>query len=238
MAAMFSHVDQRFGRLLVLRQVKCPTKRQLVWLCRCDCGTTKSIRGGDLRSGRISSCGCRNKEVATERWRKRRPKWVGKRLGLITVIREAGKNQRGRFTWECHCDCGSIVYWENCQLTRKSKSCGCVLTDYARGPEHGNWKGGRAVRTDGYVLIRRPDHPNAQKRGYVLEHVWVMSQHLDRPIRPTEQVHHKNGIRADNQLSNLELWVKSHPAGQRPKDLVEYAKAILRDYETEVSAQS
>ena len=28
------------------------------WLCRCDCGTLKTIRSGNLRSGVTVSCGC------------------------------------------------------------------------------------------------------------------------------------------------------------------------------------
>jgi len=30
-----------------------------MWLCLCDCGTTKAIDGGDLRTGHTKSCGCR-----------------------------------------------------------------------------------------------------------------------------------------------------------------------------------
>ena len=33
------------------------------WLCQCDCGNQKIIRGGDLRSGRVFSCGCYNKQI-------------------------------------------------------------------------------------------------------------------------------------------------------------------------------
>lgn len=82
----------------------------------------------------------------------------------------------------------------------------------------------------GYVMVKQPQHPNADRSGYVLEHKLVMSKEIGRPISKGETVHHKNGQRADNRLSNLELWASAHPSGQRVSDLLVFAREIIERY--------
>ncbi len=59
----------------------------------------------------------------------------------------------------------------------------------------------------GYMKVWWPDHPNANKYGYVKEHTYVMSQKIGRALKKGESVHHLNGVRHDNRPENLELWV-------------------------------
>ena len=62
---------------------------------------------------------------------------------------------------------------------------------------------GRIVATNGYVMVRMPDHPNADSRGYVYEHRLVVEEDLGRPLGSDEHVHHINGDKQDNRLKNL-----------------------------------
>lgn len=48
---------KRFGRLTVL-QFSHKENRSYFWLCKCDCGTVKAINIGNLKNGKVNSCGC------------------------------------------------------------------------------------------------------------------------------------------------------------------------------------
>lgn len=71
--------------------------------------------------------------------------------------------------------------------------------------QNNSWNGGRSHHTEGYILIKTPDHPRADQRGYVPEHVLVAEKTLGRHLHTNEVVHHKNRKRADNRPANLQV---------------------------------
>jgi hypothetical protein len=80
------------------------------------------------------------------------------------------------------------------------------------------WAEGRRLSKSGYIYI-----------GKELEHRLVMEEHLNRVLKTHENIHHINGNRQDNRLSNLELWNTQQPSGQRVEDKVTWAKDILEE---------
>lgn len=73
------------------------------------------------------------------------------------------------------------------------------------GTKHYNWKGGRTINGDGYVLIRS----KAKNRRYEYEHRVVMEKHLGRKLKKNERVHHVDGNKLNNKIKNLMLF-KNH----------------------------
>lgn len=55
---------KRFGRLTVIKEEKSKDKSYYSWLCKCDCGNEKIIRGQNLVQNQTFSCGCYLKEIA------------------------------------------------------------------------------------------------------------------------------------------------------------------------------
>ena len=63
-----------------------------------------------------------------------------------------------------------------------------------------------------YKIIFRPYHPNAYSNGQIQEHRYIMSEHLGRPLKKDEWVHHIDENPLNNDIKNLRLTTRQeHP---------------------------
>lgn len=88
---------ERFGRLLVRERVGTQNGR-VTWLCLCDCGNETTVRGSDLRTGKVVACGCYRIERSIE-------------AHTLAIVQYAGahdriKRQRGSASTHPCADCG------------------------------------------------------------------------------------------------------------------------------------
>jgi len=159
---------------------------------------------------------------------------TGQVFGRLTVLSRCPVNFRN---WRCRCECGRETTVLKGNLTRNDiVSCGCLRRELTRkrmtGSRNPLWNGGPEGRND-YRHLHGVALPDGTTKTNIPEHIYVMSWILKRRLLPGETVHHKNGIKCDNTLDNLELRVKSHPHGQSVPDMVSWAKELLQRYEPE-----
>lgn len=97
---------------------------------------------------------------------------------------------------ECQCDahCGLIRSLRDNQGTLRThiKGHNTLGRKLAKGPKSNGWKGGRIQDPRGYIHIYTPDHPNADKQGYMLEHRFVYEKSFKCCLLNWVVVHHIN----------------------------------------------
>lgn len=115
MPAKLNLVNQKYGRLVVLRESLIKINNQPTWDCLCECGKEIQATTKQLRSGTKKSCGCiKRKNI------------IGQRYGKLTVIDYTDENRHGSALWKCQCDCGNITYATTEGLrVGDNVSCGC-----------------------------------------------------------------------------------------------------------------
>ena len=131
MSKLIDITGQKFGRLTVLHR-DTERKGATYWICQCDCGKIKSVKGSSLKRGEIVSCGCYRTErmMKTKEERGLIDDLTGQRFGFLTVIaKNPIRGTSGAVQWDCVCDCGNYITVQGSNLKRKdinrTVSCGC-----------------------------------------------------------------------------------------------------------------
>lgn len=81
-------------------------------------------------------------------------------------------------------------------------------------------------KINGYILIKKTDHPKSFRGGWYFEHIIVMEEYLNRYLEPWETVHHINEIKTDNSLDNL--FVCSRIEHDKAHDMKSVSKYKLK----------
>lgn len=110
---------KQFGRLTVSHYVG-----NGQWECECECGNRVVVRTYNLNSGNTKSCGCLQKDRASEA---SLISLVGNRYGKLLVVERVENNRFGHVCYRCKCDCGGETIVDVANLRNgNTNSCGCI----------------------------------------------------------------------------------------------------------------
>ena len=153
---------------------------------------------------------------------------------IMALVSEERRGTDGRLEALVGCaSCGETRWLKRKSLHRKkTRYCkSCASRNAARISHKRTIERGAILRTngevswfyttEGYVVGYWPEHPlAAESSAQIRQHwhiYWAENDCADWVVRAKKtgaQLHHKNGVRDDNRIENLELrWPSRHPKG-------------------------
>ena len=134
------------------------------WICRCSCGSLKSVRSDVLRKRCPKSCGCASANIKP-----------GNKFGHLTVAKQTKKEARSKH-WECKCSCGNkIVRSSNYLKQNSNSSCGCMSNP--SGIDHPCFKGYKGIYASVFNDIKRGAKKRNLKFKIDIEYLWELYEH-------------------------------------------------------------
>jgi hypothetical protein len=160
---------KKFGKLTAVEKTKALKRGNPIWRCVCDCTRETLVSQNHLIHGGVVSCGCIRV--------KRRE---GDVVGMLTVLEEAGRDEKGRVLWRCQCECTKIVLVTTGTLSAPGgSSCGCA-------------------RHDGFLAAAKEYHTQVLREGTSLD---TLSNKLHK--------NNKTGIRGVKYRAKQKRWIAS-----------------------------
>ena len=118
------YIGEKFGRLTIIGG-PFRRNRQTYYLCKCDCGNEKEVRGSHLSSGSIQSCGCLRKEKTSQMMTDDLTGQIFGKLKVLELDKEKAK-ETGMSIWKCLCECGNVSFVRTADLrNQNTQSCSC-----------------------------------------------------------------------------------------------------------------
>lgn len=95
--------------------------------------------------------------------------------------------------------------------------------------KNNNYHKGYIITDSGYKLVKCNNHPKADSKGYVREHILVVEDSIGRNLKDNEVVHHVDRNRLNNDINNLVLMDKEEHRSlhsREPRKVIDIYKAV------------
>lgn len=115
-------IGKTFNKLTAIKWVGKDKYNSFLYEFKCSCGNTKILPANRVKFGTTKSCGCLASKPDLS--------VIGKKFGMLTAIRFAGRNKdkRNNAMYEFQCDCGNKKVLRGSHVTGEgTRSCGCLL---------------------------------------------------------------------------------------------------------------
>ena len=228
-------VGKKFDMLTVTDWKTEKNSNKTLLILKCSCGNLleKYPQNIRFRNRKWPICcpQCLEQIQLEERWKYLLNKKSGTRIVIdLKYEMSQAKSTPWKIAYvKLACTCGAFEWQKAVSVSRRLSG---LRKPYANYCKECRPKPKSRIDTQGYKIIYSPNQTlrHVDARGMIKEHTYVMCQHLGRELLSTENVHHINGNRIDNNIENLELWDTSQPKGQRIIDKINFYKSFLEQH--------